>query len=202
MGEAHDTQSANPVRQRAPEKDGVRLRVDVVHDGGSRGGEARHGFEERLGNVVHAPADVERQHPEQGEQYPRQRGDAVAVALAQPPFRLASGQDQQSGGCGGDGGRPQEACRVALGVEPRHAGAAQKHQYLYHEQHAQHPANHPSVDEALVPFPLIGIFKHSCYILNYGINAVAHAATRREYTPIKGNNQQISRIISGMTGRT
>ena len=72
QSEHHHTQSAHPLHDAAPEQDAVRLLVDVVENGGTRGRKARHGLKESVGHIVDSAIHQERQHAEQGKQYPRQ----------------------------------------------------------------------------------------------------------------------------------
>ena len=58
-GEHDYGQASNPLRHTAPEEDVFRNRFDTGEDGGSRGGEARQGFEEAICEVGHALAEQE-----------------------------------------------------------------------------------------------------------------------------------------------
>ena len=58
--EEHDTQSTQPLGERAPEKDAVRQRLHVIDDGRASGSEARHAFEEGVGETGYVASEKER----------------------------------------------------------------------------------------------------------------------------------------------
>ena len=70
-GEEDDSQTANPLHERAPEEDAVGQTLYVVEDGGTGSGKARHGLEESVSKVADAAVDEEREHAEDGKDNPR-----------------------------------------------------------------------------------------------------------------------------------
>ena len=86
-GEEHDTQTTQPLGDAAPEEQGVGLAVDIVEDGGSGSGEARHGFEKGIGEAGDVAAQPIGEGAKEGKSYPAE-GDGD-VAIASRKFSLA-----------------------------------------------------------------------------------------------------------------
>ena len=81
-GEEDDAQAAYPLRHAAPEEQAVGQFVYVVNDGGTGGGEARHGFKVGVGESGYVATDDEGKRAEEAEDDPRERHDEVGVASA------------------------------------------------------------------------------------------------------------------------
>ena len=82
-GEEHNSQTSNPLGLRAPIQRGMWKPFHIVQNGGSRGGETGHGFEESVGDIADIATDEERQHAEQTENNPGDGDQQEGVTTAQ-----------------------------------------------------------------------------------------------------------------------
>ena len=82
-GEEHNSQTSNPLGLRAPIQRGMWKPFHIVQNGGSRGGETGHGFEEGVGDIADIATDEERQHAEQTENNPGDGDQQEGVTTAQ-----------------------------------------------------------------------------------------------------------------------
>ena len=73
-----------PLCEASPEKNAVGKRLDVGQYGRARRGETGHGFKVGIRDVVDIAAQIEGQHPQQGEKSPCQ-------AYGQHPFTASGG---------------------------------------------------------------------------------------------------------------
>ena len=91
----HDNaQTAKPLRDAAPQKYSVRLRIDVVHHRGSCGRKSRHSFEKCVGNIVESTAHKIGNHTENGKNQPSKRNGQEIVLLAHFLCRLSAKQEK------------------------------------------------------------------------------------------------------------
>ena len=76
----------------------MRLSVDIIEDGGSRGGKARHGLKKGIRDIVDSAIHEEGQHPEKREQYPRQSHHEEGITNLQGAIlvHLADAVEQQA----------------------------------------------------------------------------------------------------------
>ena len=132
-GEEHDSQSAYPLCERAPEQDGVGQTLHVVEYGGAGGGEARHGFEEGVGDVGDAAVEEKGKHAEEGEDDPRGGDHQIGVAPAERVLGIASGKEQEEGATRREQHRQQEG-EVVVFLIPEGYCCAQSHEEGFDEQ--------------------------------------------------------------------
>ena len=68
--EDHDTQTAQPLRETAPEKDGMRLLLQIVDGGTTGSGEARHRLHKGIGDIGARAIEQIGHHAEHREDHP------------------------------------------------------------------------------------------------------------------------------------
>ena len=93
-GEEHDSQSAYPLHERAPEQNAVGQSLDIIDDGGTGGGEAGHGLEVSIGKVGDAAMDKEGEHAEEREDDPGGSDYHVGIAAAEGVLGVATHEQE------------------------------------------------------------------------------------------------------------
>lgn len=99
-GEEDDTHTSQPVADAAPEEDGVGEGVNIGEGRGPRGGEAAHCLKERHSGTTGGSAEEKRNHPHDGEDYPGERHNQIAVTTRQAVLGITAhtGETESQGG--------------------------------------------------------------------------------------------------------
>lgn len=81
QGEDHDAETAHPLGKTAPVENAVRLGVNIVKDGTSRGRKSRHRLQEGIAKAVARAREQIGNHADEREDNPHARDDEQALAL-------------------------------------------------------------------------------------------------------------------------
>ena len=110
-----DAETAQPLGDAAPEQYGGGQRLDIGEDGGTCGGESRHGLEEGVGQGTAAAGGEEGERSEKGHDTPDQRhGDIRDAAVDSGTGLRQQQQQQESHQQGRPGGEQHGECRPVM----------------------------------------------------------------------------------------
>ena len=79
----YNSQTADPLSHCPPEKDSVRHRFYIIHDGGTGTAEAGHCLEEGIGDTWNIPAYIIGQHSKKGESNPGYTDNHISIAAVE-----------------------------------------------------------------------------------------------------------------------